>query len=74
MKIPKGQVLYCPICGRAPKYEWDYPVSKAQCKPLFRKPHLTVYSDEDGDELIERWNNAVMEMIQEPDGHLQHHS
>lgn len=35
----------CPICGKNPKIHYSYGFGgcvRIRCKPLFRKPHLTV--------------------------------
>lgn len=67
----------CPICNRKPKikvlsYDKDFYTLVAQCKRLFRKPHLIVeyhdryrYSDISYRPVIDMWNNKCTEIAYE---------
>jgi len=67
----------CPVCGRKPKikilrYDTDFYTLVAQCKRLFRKPHLVIeyhdryrYSDISYRPVIDMWNNKCTEIAYE---------
>lgn len=55
------RLLACPICGKMPKISAFGVNYKAECKPLFGRPHLVVYESWQMD-VIKSWNNAVKEM------------
>lgn len=55
----------CPICGKMPKIHY-YPVNVgwAECKLIFRKPHLTTDAIFENpsqltEAIIEEWNREV---------------
>ena len=59
------EFIPCPVCGRKPKvtyYGINY--AKVECKPLFRKPHRSVFVGyEQPSKLnaraVEEWNKAA---------------
>lgn len=59
------ELVPCPICGRKPRIHY-YPINTgwAECKPVFRKPHLTAVvafasPSKLTETIIVEWNKAV---------------
>ena len=74
IKFKKTDLLRCPICGRKPKVKYSLLPTQVycqvECKPLFRKAHLSV-SDGQAGEICNRaeqtafalWNKKVRDKI-----------
>ena len=74
IKLKKTDLLRCPICNRKPKVKYSILPTQGycevECKPLFRKPHLSVSCGQAG-EFWDRaeqnafaiWNKKVRDII-----------
>lgn len=74
IKLKKADLLRCPICNRKPKVKYSIlptqSYCKVECKPLFRKAHLSVSCGQAG-EICDRaeqnafalWNKNVRDKI-----------